>query len=146
MNASYVLPESGRYFIEYQDCSLPPCNALHVLQKILLRLFMTIRLHHNNADGVLLHDFLQFLDVVITKRNGGIEKSARYTTGLETGKKKPVEIFVRREISRQIPIMPTVISAKSDFLFACRSPGNSYRYRHGFSASASISDHVRTWM
>ena len=46
------------------------------------------------------------------------------------------------QVGGQIPIMPTVITAKGDFVLAGVSSGNSYCHGHGLPAAAGVAHHL----
>src|SRR5262245_845815 len=85
-------------------------------------------------------------DVVIGKRMNRSGKAARYAGGFQPWQQMAGQGSVARQVGGKIPVMPAMVSAKSNFISARRGTPDSYGNGIRLSARACEPRHISPWM
>ena len=77
-----------------------------------------LHLHEDDADGVVLHDLSEPLEIIEAKGNRTAPERAGHPVWLESGEEVAIERVVLAEIGREIPVVPAVVAAEGNLVLA----------------------------
>src|SRR3972149_4407316 len=148
MGAAHIQSPARGDFIENHNSTQIACELSYGLNKLSLRLMISYRLKDYNPYAILM-----FIDqpqkplgVIICKRIRRTLQCLRNASRIQSWQKMSVYCFIIGKVSRQIPIMPTVVATEQNGVLSGFSPSYPYGYGHRFSPCPCVSDHISPGM
>ena len=117
MQTAKGLTETRGAFVKNQDNATICSELANFVQKVIFRPFVTHHLHFDDTNVLRVHQCLKLCVVVVVEGEDRTAQALRHAFGVEARQQMAGQVFTITQVGGQIPVVPAVIAANSNFVF-----------------------------